>query len=61
MQPLASNVVALSTYLHPKFQPGVVVISGLWGLGKSTLIFTTERPGRVTIRQRTPADGHLRG
>jgi adenylylsulfate kinase-like enzyme len=37
--------VTVSSKLHPKFQSGVVVISGLWGLGKSTLAFTAERPG----------------
>ena len=35
--------------LHPKFQTGVFVISGLWGLGKSTLAFTAERPDRTAI------------
>ena len=35
--------------LHPKFQAGVVVISGLWGLGKSTLAFTAERPDQTAI------------
>jgi hypothetical protein len=35
--------------LHPKFQSGVVVISGLWGLGKSTLAFTAERPDQTAI------------
>ena len=35
--------------LHPKFQPDVAVISGLWGLGKSTLAFTVERPDQTAI------------
>ena len=35
--------------LHPKFQAGVVVISGLWGLGKSTLAFTAERPSQTAV------------
>ena len=35
--------------LHPKFQTGVFVVSGLWGLGKSTLAFTAERPDRTAI------------
>jgi hypothetical protein len=35
--------------LHPKFQSGVVVVSGLWGLGKSTLAFTAERPDQTAI------------
>ena len=35
--------------LHPKFQSGVIIISGLWGLGQSTLAFTAERPNRTVI------------
>ena len=38
-----------SSKLHPKFQAGVLVISGLWGLGKSTLAFTAERPDQTAI------------
>ena len=35
--------------LHPKFQSGVIIISGLWGLGKSTLAFTAERPEQAAV------------
>ena len=38
-----------SSKLHPKFQAGVVVVSGLWGLGKSTLAFTAERPSQTAV------------
>jgi len=38
-----------SSKLHLKFQAGVVVISGLWGLGKSTLAFTAERPDLTAV------------
>ena len=40
---------ATPSKLHPKFQAGVVVNSGLWGLGKSTLAFTAERPSRTAV------------
>jgi hypothetical protein len=35
--------------LHAKFQSAVVVISGLRGLGQSTLAFTAERPGQAVV------------
>ena len=41
--------MSTSSKLHPKFQAGVVVISGLWGLGKSTLAFTAERPSQTAV------------
>jgi hypothetical protein len=38
--------VTTSSKLHPKFQSGVVVISGLWGLGKSALASPQNDPDR---------------
>jgi hypothetical protein len=40
--------VTTSSRLHPKFQSGVVVISGLWSY-KSTLAFTAERPDQAVV------------
>jgi hypothetical protein len=41
--------VNTASKLHPQFQAGLTLISGLWGLGKSTLAFTAERPSQTAV------------